>query len=107
MYSLDGAPRGGRDCPECMYSMIYLRSSPVLNQDYGYNLDYGVGFDADDNPFSSILIGSPKRYLWRHFVEPLLSRTLGNIRCRRYRRILELFPNTLICTHCRHLIKQR
>ncbi|MCW3095534.1 MAG: hypothetical protein JWL77_1152 [Chthonomonadaceae bacterium] len=103
----NGAPRGGRDCPQCMFSMIYLRKSAVLNRDEGYLLDYGVGFDPDDNPFSSVLIGSPSRYLWRHFVGPLLSRTVGNFRSRRYREILRIFPNTLICTHCSHLIKQR
>jgi len=103
----EGAPRGGRDCPKCMFSMIPLRNSAVLNQDDGYLTDYGVGFDPDDHPVSSILIGDPRRYIWRHFVEPLLGRMLSKRRNRKYQRVLKIFPNTLICTHCAHLIKQR
>jgi len=87
--------------------MIPLRNAAVLNQDDGYLTDYGVGFDPDDHPISSILIGDPRRYLWRHFVEPLLGRALSKRRNRKYQRILQVFPNTLICTHCAHLIKRR
>ena len=107
MLNIEGSPRGGRDCPECKYSMVYLRNSAVLNQDDGYIADFGVGFDPDDNPFTSVLIGSPTRYLWRHFVGPLFGRMLSKRRNRKYQRILQIFPNTLICTHCSHLIKQR
>jgi hypothetical protein len=107
MYDMDRAPRGGRDCPKCMFSMEYLRNSAYLNRDLGYNTDYGVGFEPDDNPFTSALLGSPSRYLWRHFVEPLLSRAVGNYRNRKCREVLRLYPNTLICTHCRHMIKRR
>lgn len=103
----DGTIRGGRDCPKCMFSMEYLRNSAVLKQDSGYILDSGVGFDADDNPITSALIGSPIRYLWRHFVEPILSKIVGNRRKRKYQEVLRLYPNTLICTHCAHIIKQR
>ena len=107
MNNMDATPRGGRDCPKCMFSMEYLRKSAVLNRDGGYIMDSRVGFDPDDNPITSALIGSPSRYLWLHFVEPLVSRIVGNRRSRKYREILRLYPNSLICTHCEHIIKQR
>ncbi len=107
MNNADGTPRGGRECPKCMFSMEYLRDSPVLNREEGYVMDGGVGFDPDDNPITSGLFGSPYRFVLRNIIEPFFSKVRGDRRNRKYQEILRLFPNSLICTHCEFVIKQR
>lgn len=70
-------------------------------------MDGSVGFDPDDTPLTSMLIGRPYRYFLRNFVGPFFSKLQGDRRNRKYQEILRIFPNTLICTHCEHIIKQR
>jgi hypothetical protein len=87
--------------------MEFLSRSSFLNRDEGYLLDYGVGWDPDDHIVSSFLIGDLYRWLWRTHLQPLLGRFWGNLRSRRYRRLLRDYPHTLICPHCHHLLKRK
>ncbi len=106
MVNSDGTPQETRECPKCHFSMEYLRDSPVLNREEGYVMDNSVGFDPDDNPITSTLIGSPSRFLWRNVIGPFFSKLKGDRQNRSYQEILRLYPNTLICTHCEHIVKQ-
>jgi hypothetical protein len=105
-YDLDN-PSGSGECPKCRFTMEPLRHSALLNTDGGYMLDNGVGWDPDDHVVTSTLFGSPSRFLWRHFGEPLIGRLISTIRNRRYQNTLKRFPRTLVCTHCRHLVKRK
>lgn len=96
-----------RDCPKCMFSMEALRNSPVLNRDYGYSLDSNQWCDPDNHALSSLLFGSITRFLYRNLVAPLANRWIGEWKNRRYRRLLEEYPRSLICTHCEYVLKQK
>ena len=106
-YDLDHPQRGVRECPRCRFTMEYLRNSRLLDSDEGYILDRGVWWDPDDHAATSFLFGDLRRYLWRHFIHPLTSRFFGNIRNRRYQKILRQYPESLICTHCGHVLKRK
>lgn len=105
--NFDDPNSGLRECPHCRFSMEYLRNSALLNTDEGYLLDTGTGWDPDDHVATAYLFGSVWRFLWRHFGEPLLGRAISSFRNRRYRRILQEFPCSQICTHCRYLLKRK
>jgi hypothetical protein len=107
MYDLDNPYKGVRECPKCRFTMEYLSRSRYLDRDEGYLLDYGVGWDPDDHLVSSFLIGDLWRWLWRTALQPLLCRFFGNLSNRRYRKILRAYPHTLICPHCRYLLKAK
>jgi hypothetical protein len=106
-YDLDNPQQGIRECPKCRFTMQYLCRSAFLNRNEGYILDRGVGFDPDDHILTSLLLGSWRRFLWRHFIEPLSYQFFGQWRCRYYRRVARRHPGTLICPHCRYLIRQQ
>lgn len=102
-----------QDCPKCKFSLERLSESPVLDQRSGIVLDDGLDstggwrwFEPDDNLITSTLFGSWDRYIWRRLCEwvPWLN---GRWSSRRYQKILKEYPNSLICTHCRHLIKRK
>jgi|GEM_PF-7061227 len=94
------------ECPKCRFSLEPLRASVVLIAEEGYMLDSRGYTDRDDNIFTSILFGMWERYVYRYFVEPIYSRTIGNIKKSRYRRILAQYPKSLICTHCRYVLRR-
>ena len=83
--------------------MEYLRDSAVLNRDSGFSTSYSARWwDPDDNIVTSFLFGN----LFRFF-SPLFSRQLGNRQNRKFQRILEEFPHSVICTHCEFVIKRK
>jgi hypothetical protein len=105
-YDIDNPGRGTADCPKCRFTMEPLRQSVLLARNEGYMLDSGVGWDPNDNVATSALLGSPSRFLWRHFVEPIANKLFGEWKNRRRRRILELYPASLICPHCHYILKR-
>jgi hypothetical protein len=83
--------------------MEYLRESAVLNRDTGYSVSYTPRmWDPDDNIITSFLFGSLIR-----FFSPLFSRGLGNRQNRKFQRILDEYPHSLICTHCEFVIRRK
>lgn len=94
------------ECPRCRFSMEPLRDSAVLTAQEGYLLDNRVGGDVDDNLLTSLLFGFWQRYVYRYFVAPLTSRTVGEWKKRHYRKILATHPHSLICTQCRFVLKR-
>jgi hypothetical protein len=94
------------ECPKCRFSLEPLRDSPVLTAEEGYLLDSRAHSDADDNIITSLLFGCWERYVYRYFIAPISSRTVGNWKKRRYRKILQTHPHSLICTHCRFVVKR-
>jgi hypothetical protein len=96
-------PSGYQECPKCRFSMEYLRDSAVLNRDSGYSTSYYWGWwDPDDNIITSFLFGNLLR-----FFSPLFSRLRGNRENRKFQKILDEFPRSVICTHCEYVIKRK
>ncbi len=98
------------ECPKCHFSMEPLRSSRVLDRENGYLLDDSLDstmrwWDPDNNVITSLLFGSLWRFLWR-LLEPIGLSKIGSISNRRYRKLLERYPRSLICTHCEYVIKR-
>ena len=106
MLNLDGTQRGLRECPQCRFSMEYLRSSPALDRQAGYVLDNAPEPEPYGYSNSSALIALLSA-LWHSTVAPLFGKWHSDRRNRKYQEILRIFPDTLICTHCDHIIKQR
>jgi hypothetical protein len=106
-YDLENANCGIRECPKCRYTMEPLRKSVFLDGNEGYLLDNGIGWDPDDNAATSFLLGSPSRFLWRHFVEPIANKLFGEWRNRKRRRVLKDYPGSLICPHCQYIMKRK
>ena len=84
-----------------------LRRSVYLSQNAGYMLDSGTRWDPDDNVATSFLVGSLSRFFWRHFLEPIAGKLIGEWRNRARRRILKEYPDSLICPHCRHILRRK
>lgn len=97
---------GEQECPKCKFSMERLRDSAVLDMREGYSMNYSVGWDPDENLVTSLLVGWWQRYVWKHTLGPILSKWWGEWKSRRYRKTLREYPRTLICTHCRYLLKR-
>ena len=106
-YDLSNPQRGVRECPKCRFTMEYLRKSAYLSRNEGYILDSGAGWAPDDHVATSFLFGSLSRFLWRHFVEPISYKLFGEWRNRKRRRILEEYPESLICPHCQFILKRK
>ncbi|HLJ53570.1 MAG TPA: hypothetical protein VKT77_00950, partial [Chthonomonadaceae bacterium] len=73
----------------------------------GYMLDSRARDDVDDHPITSALLGSPSRYLWRYFVEPIVNKLFGEMKNRARRRVLAEYPTSLVCTHCHYILKRK
>ncbi|MCW3096623.1 MAG: hypothetical protein JWL77_2241 [Chthonomonadaceae bacterium] len=107
MLNLDEQPRGLRDCPRCKFSMEYLRNSAALNRQEGYVLDRSPEPDPYEYSSNSSFLISGISFLWHSTVAPLFAKLRSDRRNRKYQEIVRIFPHTLICTHCEHIIKQR
>ena len=107
MNNADGTPRGGRECPKCMFSMEYLRNSVVLDREEGYVLDRAPEPDLFDVNYRTSLLIMGLSYVWHSTIGALIAKVVGDRRRRKYQEILRLYPHTIICTHCEHIIKQR
>lgn len=107
MLDLDKRQSGLRECPECRFSMEYLRSSAALNRQEGYVLDRTPEPDGYEYSARSSALISLIGFLWNSTIAPLFAKLRSDRRNRKYQEIVRLFPNSLICTHCEHIIKQR
>lgn len=107
LYDLQNPGRGTRECPKCRFTMEPLRNSAYLDRNEGYMLDSGTRWDPDDHVATSFLFGSLSRFLWRHFIEPIGGKLVGEWRNRAYRRVLSQYPDSLICPHCRYILKRK
>lgn len=105
-YDFDSGERGVSECPKCKFSMERLRNSSLLDRRSGYLLDTG-GWDRDDHIVTSYLFGSLLRFLWRQVLEPVSYKLFGDWQNRRYRKILRDYPQSLVCTHCHHVIRRK
>jgi len=96
-----------RDCPVCRHSMETLKEHLRVRREEGYLLDSSSG---REDVLALGLAGEAAfllRLLGRQILAPLWSRTLGDWRQRRLRRVLERFPRSLICPECGHLVRCR
>ena len=95
------------DCPKCRFSMTTLEKANRIRTNEGYSL-------TDDDrstmflPLMKLgLIVHLLRQLFSEVLKPLAQRSIGRKRQGRYDRILTQYPNSIICTHCKHLIRRK
>ena len=75
------------ECPKCKFTMELLRTSPLLERDFRTSASgpqiNRYGREVDTISISDLLYG-----------------LIGAYRNRKYRRIAEEYPNSLICPEC-------
>ena len=87
--------------------MEYLRTSAALNRQEGYVLDRSPEPDGYEYSSKSSALISVIGFPWNSTVAPLFAKSRSDRRNRKYQAIVRIFPNSIICTHCDHIIKQR
>lgn len=106
MYDLDNTRGGIRDCPKCKHTMTYLHRYNAIERNEGYMID-----DERDGNFLLFLVGGwiglVLKALYRHTLKPLVSKSAGEQRQRRYAKIIQEYPHSLICPHCNHILRQK
>ena len=105
VYDLSDTSRGVRDCPKCRHTMARLQSYNSVRRNEGYLQDDGTS----NNLVTYVLfgwLGVLLKTVYRYTIQPLFSQAVGNARQNRYNRILKLYPNSLICPYCGHILKR-
>jgi hypothetical protein len=107
VYDLSSQATGIRDCPHCRHTMERLKSRLSVTTNEGYLLDSGEG-EGEAVAYAALgWSGSFLAGLFRHTLHPLTSKLVGELRTRRLQRILDRFPDSLICRHCNQVIKYK
>ena len=85
--------------------MVLLRSSNLVNRNEGYMLDYG----DDSWAMSGCLYGLVETAIamFVYYVAiPVGSKLFGDRAQGRYRRVARRFPRSIVCPHCRYLVRE-
>lgn len=85
------------ECPRCRYTMEALSASAAMHENLSVGLDGGSLFMHPGG------LGTPSIGQW---ITEFFFGWMGFSSKSRYQRVLHHYPNTLICMHCRHLIKR-
>ncbi|HLK56038.1 MAG TPA: hypothetical protein VKU00_05725 [Chthonomonadaceae bacterium] len=110
-YKLDYDDSTGKDCPKCQHSMVMLRDYLSIEVNEGYTAD-----DDDDSfrprsfrPLSIIVRGIAHltNQFFKNTVAPAAAKRAGDKRRIELKETLRVFPNTLICSHCKFLIRDK
>ena len=107
MYDFDNKTAYVEDCPKCKHTMQRLAEYNSVRRNEGYSLDDGKG---DSNAFVYFFfgwIGVLIRLLTREVLVPLMKKAFGEQKQSRYDNILKAYPNSLLCPHCKHLIRRK
>ena len=107
MYSLDSDASALGDCPKCKHSMQRLARYNSVRRNEGYSLDDGAG---NSNVFVYFLfgwVGVLIRLFTREVLMPAMAKLAGERKQSRNDTILKVFPNSQICPHCKHLIRNK
>jgi hypothetical protein len=92
---------GGVECPRCRRSMTRLEREAGPRHE-GY-------IASNDRPSGLIvfLFGRLCALLAHYVFVPAGSALFGNLKIAGRQRILREYPNSLICTHCGHIVKRK
>jgi hypothetical protein len=107
MYNLDGDGGYIEDCPKCKHSMERLAAYNSIKRNEGYSIDDGSG---NSNILTYVLfgwVGVVIRLFTREVLVPIMTKLAGERKQTRYEAILNVFPKSLICPHCKHIIRQK
>jgi hypothetical protein len=107
MYDLDGGAGFIEDCPKCKHSMERLSAYNSIQRNEGYSIDDGTG----DSGFLAYAlfgwVGVLIRLFTREVLVPMANKARGEQKQKGYDGILKVFPKSLICTHCKHILRRR
>jgi len=78
-----------------------------VRRNEGYSLDDGSGNSNVVTYFLFGWIGVAIRFVVREALVPMLAKLAGERKQSRYDAVLKVFPNSQICPHCKHLIRQK
>jgi hypothetical protein len=109
VYDLSNTGRGVRDCPRCRHTMERLRSRLSIRRNEGYLLDDREG-DGSDAVWHLGLPGlalNTLKLFYRYTLQPLTSKLAGEMKERRLGRVLQEYPESLICPHCNNVLKRK
>lgn len=105
MYSLDKEPGYVEDCPRCKHSLERLAKYNAICRNEGYSLDYST--DSDD-AWTFLFFGRSVlilRKFVRELLIPLMHKVTGERRQSRLDAVLKVYPRSLICPHCKHVVR--
>lgn len=106
MYDLDSSG-SIEECPKCRHTMERLAAYNSIQRNEGYSLDEGSG---NSNVITYLLfgwIGLVIRLFTREVLVPLLQKAKGERKQSGYDAILRVFPRSLICPYCKHVVRQK
>jgi len=106
MYSLDNDAVSVGDCPKCKHTMQRLSEYNSIRRNEGYSLDDGSGNSTIITYFLFGWIGVAIRFFTREVLVPVMTKIAGERKQSRYDTILKVYPKSVICPHCKHLIRQ-
>ena len=104
---MDGGANYVSDCPKCKHTMERLASYNSIRRNEGYAIDDG---QDNGNVFVYFVfgwIGVLIRFLIREALVPMLNKLRGEQKQSKYDAILKVFPNSMICPHCKHLVRTK
>ncbi len=105
MYNLDSDIGYVEDCPKCRHSMQRLAQFNSIRRNEGYII---ADDSSNDDAIIYVRFGwfmLAIRMLVREILVPIMTKLSGDRKQSRYDRILRAFPDSLICTHCRYVIR--
>jgi hypothetical protein len=104
MYDLDSSGVI-EECPKCRHTMERLAAYNAIRRNEGYSLDYGSG---NSNVVTYLLFGWTGvviRLFTREVLVPVLNKAAGERKQSGHDAVLRVFPRSLICPHCKHIVR--
>ena len=105
-YDLDDTRPGVRDCPRCKHTMQRLKEYNSIRTNEGYTLDY----DNKPDWLTYVMFGwfvYLIKMILKHTIQPLYNQQRGKARQAKFDKIVQRFPNTLICPYCSYIMKRQ
>lgn len=113
-YKMDYDDSTGEDCPKCQHSMVWLREYLSIEVNEGYTADddddsFRPSFRLAFNPIRLLIRGIAHgvNLLFRNVIRPAASKRAGDKQRAELQQTLRIFPNSLICSHCKYVKRDK
>jgi hypothetical protein len=112
----------GRDCPKCRHGMVWLSEYMSIERQEGYVVDddddgfaahfgpaLGPGLRPAHFPFTRLITLAVDSVVlfYRNVVRPAHSKRVGESKREGMAETLRVFPKSLICPSCEHIIRDK
>ena len=106
-FDFDDPKHGVCDCPKCGRLMQRLRDYLAIERNEGYMLEA----DGEDRTgWFYFWFGTVSALIYRFYryvAQPLAAKRAGDLRQERLGRLQRAYPQSLICLHCKHILKRK